>query len=174
MKTPGYRPQTGGSIKAKIKDQNFMPVKAFADMTDEEKARRRAEDAAKYAKIKEDLLLTTAGLAGSGAIAAFVVGGTNMGYSWLLGAAGALVYVRLLSGKAESEAVGSGGPPSILVPVILFMALNRWNFLFSEDVGVVLSPIPMLLAFFTYKPASLFQAFKDVLAEEQEGGEYTS
>ena len=166
MRTPGYRPQSGVEIKSKIKDATFKPAKAFADLTDEEKARRRAEDQAKYAKIKQDLLLTTAGMAGSGAVAAFAVGGNNMGYSWLLGAAGAIAYVRLLSGKAESEAVGQGGPPSILVPVILFMALNRWNFLFGEQVGVTLSPIPMLLAFFTYKPASILQAFKDVLAEE--------
>jgi len=169
MRTPGYRPQSSLSIKSKIKDQTFTPVKAFADLTDEEKAARRAADQAKYAKIKEDLLLTTAGMAGSGAVAAFAVGGTNMGYSWLLGAAGAIAYVRLLSGKAESSNV-QGGPPSILVPVILFMALNRWNALASQDVGVTLSPIPMLLAFFTYKPASVLQAFKDVL-ENPEGEE---
>jgi len=169
MRTPGYRPQSSLSIKSKIKDQTFAPVKAFADLTDEEKAARRAADQAKYAKIKEDLLLTTAGMAGSGAVAAFAVGGTNMGYSWLLGAAGAIAYVRLLSGKAESSNV-QGGPPSILVPVILFMALNRWNALASQDVGVTLSPIPMLLAFFTYKPASVLQAFKDVL-ENPEGEE---
>ena len=145
-----------------------MPQKAFADLTDEEKARRRAEDEAKYKKIKEDLLLTTAGMAGSGAVAAFAVGGYNMGFSWLLGAAGAIVYVRLLSGKAESEGGGQGGPPSILVPVILFMALNRYNFFFAEDLGVTLTPIPMLLAFFTYKPASILQAFKDVLGADED------
>lgn len=163
MRTPGYRPQSGIAIRSKIKDATFMPVKAFADLTEDEKAARRAADAAKYQKIKEDLLLTTAGLSGSGAVAAFAVGGNNMGYSWLLGAAGAILYVRLLSGKAESEQAGQGGPPSILVPVILFMALNRWNAFFSADVGVTLSPIPMLLAFFTYKPASILQALKDVI-----------
>ena len=167
MRTPGYRPESSLSIKSKIKDQTFAPVKAFADLTDEEKAARRAADRAKYAKIKEDLFLTTAGMAGSGAVAAFAVGGTNMGYSWLLGAAGAIAYVRLLSGKAESANV-QGGPPSILVPVILFMALNRWNALASQDVGVTLSPIPMLLAFFTYKPASVLQAFKDVLENSED------
>ena len=166
MKTPGYRPASSNSIKSKIKDATFTPTRAFADLTDEEKARRRAIDAAKYTKIKEDLLLTTAGMAGSGAIAAFVVGGNNMGFSWLLGAAGALAYVRLLSGKAESEGGGQGGPPSILVPVVLFMALNRYNTFYAEDLGVTLTPIPMLLAFFTYKPASILQAFKDVLGED--------
>ena len=77
-----------------------------------------------------------------------------------------MFYVKLLSSKAESGGGGQGGPPSILVPVILFMALNRWNTFFAEDVGVALSPIPMLLGFFTYKPASLFQAFRDILEEE--------
>ena len=169
MRTPGYRPQSGIAIRSKIKDATFMPVKAFADLTEDEKAARRAADAAKYQKIKEDLLLTTAGLSGSGAVAAFAVGGNNMGYSWLLGAAGAILYVRLLSGKAESEQAGQGGPPSILVPVILFMALNRWNAFFSADVGVTLSPIPMLLAFFTYKPASILQALKDVIDNPEDG-----
>jgi ATP synthase protein I len=174
MKTPGYRPASSTAIKSKIKDATFMPQKAFADMTDEEKARRRAEDEAKYKKIKEDLLLTTAGMAGSGAVAAFAVGGYNMGFSWLLGAAGAIVYVRLLSGKAESEGGGQGGPPSILVPVILFMALNRYNTFFAEDLGVTLTPIPMLLAFFTYKPASILQAFKDVLGAEEDDESQTA
>jgi ATP synthase protein I len=47
------------------------------------------------------------------------------------------------------------------------MALNRWNTFFAEDVGLSLAPIPMLLGFFTYKPASVFQAFRDILEEEQ-------
>eukprot|EP00982_Pelagococcus_subviridis_P001364 10916-Pelagococcus_subviridis.AAC.2 len=51
------------------------------------------------------------------------------------------------------------------------MALNRWNTFFAEDVGLALSPIPMLLGFFTYKPASVFQAFRDVMEEEQKDGE---
>jgi ATP synthase protein I len=86
-----------------------------------------------------------------------------------VGSAGALFYIKLLARKAESGGGGQGGPPSILVPVILFMALNRWNFFFAEDVGVALSPLPMLLGFFTYKPASVFQAFRDILDEEENG-----
>ena len=58
-----------------------------------------------------------------------------------------------------------------MVPVILFMALNRWNTFFADDVGVALSPVPMLLGFFTYKPASVFQAFRDILDEEGEDEE---
>ena len=94
-----------------------------------------------------------------------------LGSSFAFGSAGALFYVKLLASKAEAVGGGQGGPPSILVPVILFMALNRWNTFFAEDVGLALSPIPMLLGFFTYKPASVFQAFRDVLEEEQKDGE---
>ena len=72
--------------------------------------------------------------------------------------AGALLYVRLLAKKAESAGGGQGGPPTLIVPVILFMALNRWNALFADDYGFLITPIPMLLGFFQYKPASLFQA----------------
>ena len=52
------------------------------------------------------------------------------------------------------------------MPVILFMALNRWN-TSSRRTRLSLAPIPMLLGFFTYKPASVFQAFRDILEEEQ-------
>ena len=93
----------------------------------------------------------------------------NLGASFAFGSAGALFYVKLLASKAESGGGGQGGPPSILVPVVLFMALNRWNTFFAEDVGLTLAPVPMLLGFFTYKPASVFQAFRDILEEEQKG-----
>jgi len=77
---------------------------------------------APYNTVKDNLLLTTAGLCGSGTIAAFFVGGTSLGASFAFGSAGALFYVKLLASKAEG-----GGAPSILVPVVLFMALNRWQ-----------------------------------------------
>jgi ATP synthase protein I len=49
------------------------------------------------------------------------------------------------------------------------MALNRFNALGGADfTGVTLTPIPMLLAFFSYKPASLFQGMRDLVADENE------
>ena len=153
----------------KLQPKDLKPTVGGRELTEAEKAERRrtADDA--YLKVKENLLLTTAGLCGSGTVGAFAVGGVPLGASFAMGSAGALFYVKLLASKAESGGGGQGGPPSILVPVILFMALNRWNFFFAEDVGVTLSPIPMLLGFFTYKPASIFQAFRDILEEEQNG-----
>ena len=153
----------------KLQPKDLKPTVGGRELTEAEKAERRrtADDA--YVRVKENLLLTTAGLCGSGTVGAFAVGGVPLGASFAVGSAGALFYVKLLASKAEAGGGGQGGPPSILVPVILFMALNRWNFFFADDVGVALSPIPMLLGFFTYKPASIFQAFRDILEEEQNG-----
>ena len=152
----------------KLRPKDLKPTVPGRELTETEKAARRrvADDA--YAKVKKNLLLTTAGLCGSGTVGAFFVGGVPLGASFAFGSAGALFYVQLLSRKAESGGGGQGGPPSILVPVILFMALNRWNTFYAEDVGVALAPIPMLLGFFTYKPASVFQAFRDILDEEND------
>ena len=158
----------------KLRPKDLKPTVPGRELTAAEKAERQRAIDESYVKVKQNLLLTTAGLCGSGTVAAFFVGGTNLGASFAFGSAGALFYVKLLASKAEAEGGGQGGPPSILVPVILFMALNRWNTFFAEDVGLTLAPVPMLLGFFTYKPASIFQAFRDVLEEEQksEGEEY--
>ena len=160
----------------KLRPKDLKPTVPGRELTETEKAARRrvADDA--YAKVKKNLLLTTAGLCGSGTVGAFFVGGVSLGASFAFGSAGALFYVQLLSRKAESGGGGQGGPPSILVPVILFMALNRWNTFYADDVGVALAPIPMLLGFFTYKPASVFQAFRDILEEEnnEEDVEYVT
>jgi ATP synthase protein I len=152
----------------KLRPKDLKPTVGGRELTEAEKEERRrtADDA--YLRVKQNLLLTTAGLCGSGTLGAFAVGGVPLGASFAFGSAGALFYVKLLASKAESRGGGQGGPPSILVPVILFMALNRWNTFFAPDVGIELAPIPMLLGFFTYKPASVFQAFRDILEEEQE------
>ena len=152
----------------KLRPKDLKPTVGGRELTEAEKEERRrtADDA--YLRVKQNLLLTTAGLCGSGTLGAFAVGGVPLGASFAFGSAGALFYVKLLASKAESRGGGQGGPPSILVPVILFMALNRWNTLFAPDVGIELAPIPMLIGFFTYKPASVFQAFRDILEEEQD------
>ena len=152
----------------KLRPKDLKPTVPGRELTETEKAARRAVADDAYAKVKKNLLLTTAGLCGSGTVGAFFVGGVPLGASFAFGSAGALFYVQLLSRKAESGGGGQGGPPSILVPVILFMALNRWNTFYAEDVGLALAPIPMLLGFFTYKPASVFQAFRDILDEEND------
>ena len=149
----------------KLQPKDLKPTVGGRELTEAKRRRRRTADAPTS---ESGVVLTTAGLCGSGTVGAFAVGGVPLGASFAVGSAGALFYVKLLASKAEAGGGGQGGPPSILVPVILFMALNRWNFFFADDVGVTLSPIPMLLVSSRTNPRHL-QAFRDILEEEQNG-----
>ena len=78
----------------KLRPKDLKPVVSGRDLTEAERAERRrtADDA--YLKVKQNLLLTTAGLCGSGTVAAFFVGGTNLGASFAFGSAGKYVTYR--------------------------------------------------------------------------------
>jgi ATP synthase protein I len=171
-KNPSYRPMSRQMLNRTIKDSDWeMRNQADAKVQEtptEVQLRRRKEDEERLEKSKKDLFTGTIGLCVAGFIGALFAGSnTNILCSWVLGSSGSLLYVRLLSQKADSQG-GQGGPPTILVPVVLFMALNRFNALGGTDVtGITLTPIPMLLAFFSYKPASLFQGLRDLVDEQQ-------
>ena len=172
-KNPSYRPMSRQMLNRTIKDSDWK-MRNDADKKTQEtptelQLRRRKEDEMRLEQSKRDLFTGTAGLCVAGGVGA-VFAGSNASVlaSWALGSFGSLLYVRLLSQKADSQG-GQGGPPTILVPVVLFMALNRFNALGGADfTGVTLTPIPMLLAFFSYKPASLFQGVRDLVADENE------
>ena len=172
-KNPSYRPMSRQMLNRTIKDSDWK-MRNEADKKTQEtptelQLRRRKEDEMRLEQSKRDLFTGTAGLCVAGGVGA-VFAGSNASVlaSWALGSFGSLLYVRLLSQKADSQG-GQGGPPTILVPVALFMALNRFNALGGADfTGVTLTPIPMLLAFFSYKPASLFQGVRDLVADENE------
>ena len=172
-KNPSYRPMSRQMLNRTIKDSDWK-MRNEADKKTQEtptelQFRRRKEDEMRLEQSKRDLFTGTAGLCVAGGVGA-VFAGSNASVlaSWALGSFGSLLYVRLLSQKADSQG-GQGGPPTILVPVVLFMALNRFNALGGADfTGVTLTPIPMLLAFFSYKPASLFQGVRDLVADENE------
>jgi ATP synthase protein I len=172
-KNPSYRPMSRQMLNRTIKDSDWK-MRNEADKKTQEtptelQLRRRKEDEMRLEQSKRDLFTGTAGLCVAGGVGA-VFAGSNASVlaSWALGSFGSLLYVRLLSQKADSQG-GQGGPPTILVPVVLFMALNRFNVLGGADfTGVTLTPIPMLLAFFSYKPASLFQGMRDLVADENE------
>jgi ATP synthase protein I len=172
-KNPSYRPMSRQMLNRTIKDSDWK-MRNEADKKTQEtptelQLRRRKEDEMRLEQSKRDLFTGTAGLCVAGGVGA-VFAGSNASVlaSWALGSFGSLLYVRLLSQKADSQG-GQGGPPTILVPVVLFMALNRFNALGGADfTGVTLTPIPMLLAFFSYKPASLFQGVRDLVADENE------
>ena len=172
-KNPSYRPMSRQMLNRTIKDSDWK-MRNDADKKTQEtptelQLRRRKEDEMRLEQSKRDLFTGTTGLCVAGGVGA-VFAGSNASVlaSWALGSFGSLLYVRLLSQKADSQG-GQGGPPTILVPVVLFMALNRFNALGGADfTGVTLTPIPMLLAFFSYKPASLFQGVRDLVADENE------
>ena len=172
-KNPSYRPMSRQMLNRTIKDSDWKmrndADKKAQETPTEVQMRRRKEDQARLEQSKRDLFMGTLGLCVAGGFGA-VFAGSNSSVlaSWALGSFGSLLYVRLLSQKADSQG-GQGGPPTILVPVILFMALNRFNALGgAEATGVTLTPIPMLLAFFSYKPASLFQGLRDLVESENE------
>ena len=172
-KNPSYRPMSRQMLNRTIKDSDWK-MRNEADKKTQEtptelQLRRRKEDEMRLEQSKRDLFTGTAGLCVAGGVGA-VFAGSNASVlaSWALGSFGSLLYVRLLSQKADSQG-GQGGPPTILVPVVLFLALNRFAALGGADfTGVTLTPIPMLLAFFSYKPASLFQGVRDLVADENE------
>ena len=172
-KNPSYRPMSRQMLNRTIKDSDWK-MRNEADKKAQEtptelQMRRRREDQMRLEQSKRDLFTGTFGLCVAGGVGATFAGSSpSVLASWVLGSFGSLLYVRLLSQKADSQG-GQGGPPTILVPVVLFMALNRFNALGGTDLtGLTLSPIPMLLAFFSYKPASLFQGIRDLVEEENE------
>jgi len=172
-KNPSYRPMSRQMLNRTIKDSDWK-MRNEADKKAQEtptelQMRRRREDQMRLEQSKRDLFTGTFGLCVAGGVGATFAGSSSSVLaSWVLGSFGSLLYVRLLSQKADSQG-GQGGPPTILVPVVLFMALNRFNALGGTDLtGLTLSPIPMLLAFFSYKPASLFQGIRDLVEEENE------
>jgi ATP synthase protein I len=172
-KNPSYRPMSRQMLNRTIKDSDWK-MRNEADKKAQEtptelQMRRRKEDQMRLEQSKRDLFTGTFGLCVAGGVGATFAGSSSSVLaSWVLGSFGSLLYVRLLSQKADSQG-GQGGPPTILVPVVLFLALNRYNALGGTDLtGLTLSPIPMLLAFFSYKPASLFQGIRDLVEEENE------
>lgn len=78
--------------------------------------------------------------------------------SYVLGAAGGLVYLRMLHKHLDNLVGGNplGGFVSsqrLLVPIIMVMAFNRWNTLAADRTGITLQLLPVLVGFFTYKGA---------------------
>lgn len=54
----------------------------------------------------------------------------------------------------DAPSAGSlAGQPRLLIPIILALSYNRWNTLASEEIGITLQLLPILVGFFTYKGA---------------------
>ncbi|CAD7704835.1 unnamed protein product [Ostreobium quekettii] len=128
-----------------------------------------------YESEKTAVVLWTLALTAFGFGSTYYFYTTDIAASYLTGAIGGLLYLRLLGRGVDAigkEGDGPGGilaQPRLLVPVVLVMVYNRWNTLAATNVGVSLELLPMLVGFFTYKGAMVgkqsLQLFSNLVAE---------
>jgi ATP synthase protein I len=139
---------------------------------EEERIAARAADLVRYDTLKAELFGFTAGLAGVTTVAVGALYTGEAAASYAVGAAGGLVYLRLLSRSVDSTSGGAKGVGDVvegtlgsqrlLVPAVLVAGWNRWNALGAPVTGIELQIAPILAGFFTYKIATLVQLFRDL------------
>eukprot|EP00899_Mesostigma_viride_P007080 jgi/Mesvir1/16373/Mv18120-RA.1 len=164
-----YAP-TRGELREQEKKRAFFtgpysrkdPGKAsYRDITEEEEQllQKRREDLQRYEKLKGELFLITLAVGATFTGAMNVAYGADSSISAGVGVLGSLMYLRLLSRAVDSLGASGlgGGPPRILVPVILILGFTKWNQSFADDYNVHLQLFPMLGAFFSYKLATIIQ-----------------
>eukprot|EP00793_Prasinoderma_coloniale_P006623 PRCOL_00001453-RA len=155
---------------AELVQQAKMEAKA----DEERRIQTREEGQREYEDMKMSLQIVTAlsGLALFGIT--YETYDHNVAYSYGFGSLGSLVYLSLLNKKVDSLARDDAGAdsaaPTLLVPLIIFMAYNRWNVLAAPVTGISLQLLPMLLGFFTYKIGTFYQLFVDVERASSSGG----
>jgi ATP synthase protein I len=142
------------------------------DPTKTEEARRQ------YAETKSELFVYTA-------LTGLAVGflcknyyGEDIAWSYGVGCAASLFYLRLLSRTVDSLASedaaaqigGAGGQARLLVPAILVLGYSKANPWVIENYGVHLNIVAILAGFFTYKAGTFGQVLKStmqLMAEER-------
>eukprot|EP01026_Neomeris_dumetosa_P004899 TRINITY_DN11336_c0_g1_i2.p1 TRINITY_DN11336_c0_g1~~TRINITY_DN11336_c0_g1_i2.p1 ORF type:complete len:372 (-),score=42.29 TRINITY_DN11336_c0_g1_i2:57-1172(-) len=111
----------------------------------------------RYEQLKLEFQLWAVALTAISGFATYAFYPREVALSYLLGALGGFVYLRLLSKSVDSYGSanigGLVGQPRLLIPVILVLAFNRWNKLYADDFGLQLQLLPTLIGFFTYKGA---------------------
>ncbi len=108
-----------------------------------------------------------------GSVATYTSYSANIAASYMTGALGGLIYLRLLSKSVDAvggQSIESGlnsslSQPRLLIPLLLALVYNRFNTLYADQVGITLELLPMLVGFFTYKIAVLARESKDVLSD---------
>jgi ATP synthase protein I len=174
--TRGERKRWSGGTKF-LTSSTAKEVDAAKDGEAERLAAREA-DLVRYDTLKAELFGFTAGLAG---VTTATVGALYSGEaaaSYAVGAAGGLVYLRLLSRSVDSTSGGAKGVGDVvegtlgsqrlLVPALLVAGWNRWNALGAPVTGFELQIAPILAGFFTYKIATLVQLFRDLFPRRSE------
>ena len=173
--------QSSGKFTTSSSDQAL----AAASEGDAAREAARLDDLQKYAQLKQELTLLTAGLAVGVTALLGAAYDKETAISYACGAAGSLLYLRLLTRSVDTTnpagASGIGdvvegtlGGQRLLVPAILVAAWNRWNALAAPVTGVELHVLPILVGFFTYKGATVIQLFRDLLPARQAGSSESS
>jgi len=169
--TDGRRWTRGGKFARAAPGGAATPVDAAAAAED------AAAAAAAYESLKADSQAWTAALGAAGAVAAASLHGPPSGLSFLAGAAGGALYLRLLHRSVDGVAGGGGvgaavGGQRLLIPLVLVLAANRFNFFHPLGPDAVADLPALLVGFFTYKAAlagrqaaSLLRGLADAAAE---------
>lgn len=141
-------------------------------------AQQAEAEAAAYEILKKELVLWAAGAGVGGALAAAAFYGPEVSASYAVGAVFGTVYLRLLGRSVDSFA-GSGiggavggavGQQRLLLPLILALGYNRYEFLFADKVGHHAQLLPMLVGFFTYKAAVVGKQAATLFGDLARGG----
>lgn len=125
---------------------------------EEELEQIRQAELEAYQDLKKELQLYAAGLTALCLTATYLVYGRDIAASYGIGALAGLFYLRLLNRSVDGFGGFGGiggalGQQRLLIPVILALGYNRYNTLMSENTGLTLQLLPMLVGFFTYKGA---------------------
>jgi ATP synthase protein I len=153
--TRGERRRWNGNSKF-VTASTAMEVEAAMDGEAERVAARQA-DLERYETLKAELVTYTLVIAGVTTVSVAALYSPEAGGSYAVGAAGGLVYLRLLSRSVDSTSGGAQnlgdvvegtlGGQRLLVPAILVAGWNRWNALAAPVTGIELQIAPILAGF---------------------------
>eukprot|EP00798_Chlamydomonas_sp_ICE-L_P026791 gene26791-4381_t len=111
-----------------------------------EKLEEAERDKIKYEAMKVDFLTWTLALAAVGSVTTYSMYGQDISISYLIGAMGGFLYLRLLQKSVDGVGIAASTQPRLLIPVILALGFNRWNILFADKYDVHLSLLPILVS----------------------------
>lgn len=160
------------SSDAKFSTGSSRTEAAASKQGEPETEAQRAASLATYASLKQELATITAASAAFLALLTSWLYGAETGASYALGAAGGLLYLRLLSRSVDAASPGGTsardvvettlGGQRLLIPALLVAGWNRWNALGAPLTGFHLEVAPILAGFFSYKIGSVVQLVRDL------------
>lgn len=133
---------------------------------DAEKVQQAEMERQRYEQLVLEQQVWTLAFAAAGFAMTYVSYSQDVAASYLVGALGGFAYLRLLTKSVDAVGaqgvIGMASQPRLLIPIILGLGYNRFNQLYSEQLGLELQLLPMLVGYFTYKLAVIARQYKDV------------